>query len=105
MSTPLADPTRHVLHTPGMRRAQRVHARLAVGLPLVLLLLGPWYLPARIDVGLAVASFMLMGALVGCLGISVGFHRHFAHRSFRAAPWLRVLMAAAGQMAGQGPVL
>jgi stearoyl-CoA desaturase (delta-9 desaturase) len=101
----LIDPNRHVLHTPGVRRAQAWHARLAVTLPAVLLLAGPWYLPAHIDLGLAVVSFMLMGAFVGCLGVSVGFHRHFAHRAFRAAPWLRVLMAVAGQMAGQGPVL
>lgn len=105
MSAPLADPARHVLHSPGMRRAQRWHAGIAVVLPLVLLALGPWILPAQIDIGLAIASFMLMGAFVGCLGISVGFHRHFAHRSFRAVPWLRALMAVAGQMAGQGPVL
>ncbi|MEO8296756.1 MAG: acyl-CoA desaturase [Burkholderiales bacterium] len=101
----LADPDRHMLRTPGLQRAQRLHVLLTVWLPLLLLVLGPLYLPKQIDVGLAVVSFMLVTAFVGCLGISVGFHRHFAHRAFRAAPWVRALMAVAGQMAGQGPVL
>ena len=74
-------------------------------LPVVFLLAGPWYLPADISWPLAIFTFMLMGAVTGCMGISVGFHRHFAHRAFRAKPWLRVLMAACGQMAGQGPML
>ncbi len=93
-----------VLASPDIKRAQVWHSRLTVVLPLLLALAGPLYWPNSISWPLAVASFMLMGALVGCLGISVGFHRHFAHRAFRAQPWLRVLMATLGQMAGQGPV-
>lgn len=100
-----SDPSRWVMSSGTMRRAQALHTRVVVGVPLALLLVGAWVLPAGIDWGLAVASFMLMGAITGCLGISVGFHRHFAHRAFRAKPWLRVLMAVAGQMAAQGPVL
>jgi len=105
MTEQVVDPSRYVLHTPQVQRAQALHGRLTVGLPALLLVAGPWYLPAHIDLGLALASFMLMGAFVGCLGVTVGFHRHFAHRAFRAVPWLRVVMAVAGQMAGQGPVL
>jgi stearoyl-CoA desaturase (delta-9 desaturase) len=105
MSTSSSDPARWVMSSNVMRRAQAVHTRVVVGVPLVLLLAGAWLLPAQVDWALAVASFMLMGAITGCLGISVGFHRHFAHRAFRARPWLRVVMAVAGQMAAQGPVL
>src|SRR5262249_31108099 len=39
------------------------------------------------------------------LGISVGFHRHFAHRSFQASDWMRVILIVLGSMAVQGPVL
>lgn len=39
------------------------------------------------------------------LGITVGFHRHFTHRSFEAAPSLRWFLAVAGSMAAQGPLL
>jgi len=39
------------------------------------------------------------------LGITVGFHRFFTHGSFRAARPLVLLMAVAGSMAIEGPVL
>ncbi len=35
-------------------------------------------------------------------GITVGFHRCLTHRSFRAARWLKVLLAIAGTMALEG---
>jgi stearoyl-CoA desaturase (Delta-9 desaturase) len=38
-------------------------------------------------------------------GITVGFHRYFTHRAFRARQWLRVTLAVAGSMAIQGPVI
>lgn len=37
--------------------------------------------------------------------ITVGFHRHFAHRAFRADLTTRVILAIAGSMAAQGPVI
>jgi stearoyl-CoA desaturase (delta-9 desaturase) len=39
------------------------------------------------------------------LGITVGFHRHFTHKSFKAKTWLRVAMAITGSLAIQGNVL
>jgi stearoyl-CoA desaturase (Delta-9 desaturase) len=105
MSDTTSQARRWVLHSPELVAAQRLHSRISVGVPLLLLLAGPLYLPAQIDAGLAFFCFALMCALAGCLGISVGYHRHFAHRAFRAAPWLRAVMAITGQMAGQGPVL
>jgi len=53
-----------------------------------------------IDVGLFVAFYAFSG-----LGITVAFHRYFTHGSFKAKPWLRVLLAVAGSMAVQGPVI
>jgi stearoyl-CoA desaturase (delta-9 desaturase) len=38
-------------------------------------------------------------------GITVGFHRYFTHRAFRARRWLRVSLAVAGSMAIQGSVV
>lgn len=38
-------------------------------------------------------------------GITVGFHRYFTHRGFRARRWLRVILAVAGSMAIQGSVI
>jgi stearoyl-CoA desaturase (Delta-9 desaturase) len=51
------------------------------------------------DLGLAVGSYV-----VACLGISVGYHRYFTHRAFKAKRGLRIALAVAGAMAAQGPV-
>jgi stearoyl-CoA desaturase (delta-9 desaturase) len=53
-----------------------------------------------LDVGIAAAFYLLTG-----LGITVGFHRHFTHRSFAAKRPLRVGLAVAGSMALQGDVI
>jgi stearoyl-CoA desaturase (delta-9 desaturase) len=38
-------------------------------------------------------------------GVSIGYHRLLAHRSFRTTPGIRLLLVVAGAMAGQGPPL
>lgn len=43
--------------------------------------------------------------VVSGLGITVGFHRHFTHGAFKAAPALRVALAVAGSLAIEGPVI
>jgi stearoyl-CoA desaturase (Delta-9 desaturase) len=43
--------------------------------------------------------------VVAVLGITVGYHRHFTHKSFKAKPWLRVAMAITGSLAVQGNIL
>ena len=47
---------------------------------------------------------LLMWTLIGGFGISLGYHRYFTHGSFTAHPVLQAALAAAGSMAGQGPV-
>ncbi|HVV25267.1 MAG TPA: acyl-CoA desaturase [Pseudonocardiaceae bacterium] len=51
-----------------------------------------------VDVVLAVAFFYISG-----LGVTIGYHRHFTHSSFKAKRWLRVTLAVCGSMAVQGP--
>ncbi|WP_020670311.1 acyl-CoA desaturase [Amycolatopsis nigrescens] len=53
-----------------------------------------------VDVGLFVFFYVFSG-----LGITVAYHRYFTHGSFKAKPWLRVLLAIAGSAAVQGPVI
>jgi stearoyl-CoA desaturase (delta-9 desaturase) len=43
--------------------------------------------------------------VIAGLGISMGFHRHFTHSSFKAAKPLHVALAIAGSIAIEGPVL
>ncbi len=53
-----------------------------------------------LDVGLAVGFYLLSG-----FGVTVGFHRLFTHRSFRADRGLRIALAVAGSLAMQGDVV
>jgi stearoyl-CoA desaturase (Delta-9 desaturase) len=69
--------------------------------------------------GLAVAVFFLwdfgfswveLGLLLGmyavtALGITVGFHRLFTHRSFQTYPAVQLVLGVLGSMAAQGPLL
>jgi stearoyl-CoA desaturase (Delta-9 desaturase) len=52
------------------------------------------------DIGLAVSFYFLSG-----LGITVGFHRHFTHRAFKATRALKIGLAITGSMAFQGPII
>lgn len=56
--------------------------------------------------GVGLTDLVLMAVLyaVTGLGVTVGFHRHFTHRSFRASPVLRAALAVAGSMAFEGSV-
>jgi len=48
--------------------------------------------------------FGIMYAITG-LGITVGFHRLFTHRSFKTGPAVRGVLAASGSMAIEGPII
>ncbi|MGD9696312.1 MAG: acyl-CoA desaturase [Thermoleophilia bacterium] len=59
-----------------------------------------WGVAVRpVDVVLLVSLYVLCG-----LGITAGFHRLFAHRSFKATPAVRAAFAILGCMAVQGPL-
>src|ERR1700689_403186 len=52
------------------------------------------------DIVIAVVFYMISG-----LGISMGFHRYFTHKSVKANTGLRVALAIAGSLAIEGPVV
>ena len=52
------------------------------------------------DIVIALAFYVVAG-----LGISMGFHRHFTHSSFKASKPLRIALAIAGSLAIEGPVI
>jgi stearoyl-CoA desaturase (delta-9 desaturase) len=52
------------------------------------------------DLGLLVGMYLLTA-----LGITVGFHRLFVHRSFETYTWVQFILAVLGSMAVQGPLL
>jgi stearoyl-CoA desaturase (delta-9 desaturase) len=100
----VADPrSSPVLASPQPMRENLV-VRVFVAVPMLALLAAVpfawgWGL-SWVDVGLAVFFYFLTG-----LGITIGFHRHFTHRAFKAVRGLRVGLAIAGSMALQGPIL
>jgi stearoyl-CoA desaturase (delta-9 desaturase) len=52
------------------------------------------------DLVVLAVTYLLTG-----LGITVGFHRLFTHRSFKTSPALRALLGALGSAAVEGPVI
>ncbi len=55
---------------------------------------------SALDLGILLATYTFTG-----LGVTIGFHRLFTHRSFKTNNFLRGLLAIAGSMAIQGPVI
>lgn len=54
----------------------------------------------------AVALWLLVVLyFTSVIGVEIGFHRYFSHRAFKCGPALRFGLAAAGSIAGEGPVL
>jgi stearoyl-CoA desaturase (Delta-9 desaturase) len=58
------------------------------------------HLPTILDVVLAVAFYAIAGH-----GVTAGFHRLFAHRSFHARRTVKVALALAGSLAFEGAVI
>ena len=86
------------------KRGENVALGLFIAIPFLALVAAVpvawgWGLGWR-DVALAVLMYAVTGH-----GITVGFHRHFTHGSFRANRGLKIALAVAGSMAIEGPVL
>lgn len=56
---------------------------------------------------IGITELVLLGSLwlLTGLGVTVGYHRLFTHRTFKAAPSVVVALAVLGSMAGQGGVI
>jgi stearoyl-CoA desaturase (delta-9 desaturase) len=53
-----------------------------------------------LDAGLALGLYLVSG-----FGVTIGFHRLFTHGSFKAARWLRIVLAVSGSLALEGAVV
>lgn len=60
---------------------------------------------SEIKMGWIEISCVLIFLLWTGLGITLGFHRHFTHNSFQAIRPVKFLLAIAGSMAFQGPLI
>lgn len=90
--------------TPGEMRAERRLLAALLGIPFLGALVGAALLwtdgISALDVSLLVSLYVVTG-----IGITVGYHRLFTHRSFESPRWLRGLLAVAGSLAVQGPII
>jgi stearoyl-CoA desaturase (Delta-9 desaturase) len=84
---------------------QRLHFVISVFIPTIFTVAGMLFLPAAAFSWFGLGLLVLMWILVGGFGVSVGFHRHFAHRSFSCSDITRFMLGAFGSMAGQGSVI
>ena len=99
-----AEPRRKTISNAYVHRLQRRHFLLFDVLPIFgtvaafsFLAVHPFGVPELV---LLLAMWIVTG-----LGISVGYHRLFTHRSFKAAPSVAAVLAVCGSMAGQGGVV
>lgn len=63
------------------------------------------YQIATAKVGLLEIGLWLSMIIVTAIGTSVGYHRYFAHRSFKTIRPVEILLAIFGSMAGQGALI
>ncbi|MCB9685579.1 MAG: acyl-CoA desaturase [Alphaproteobacteria bacterium] len=89
---------------PDRLREQRVAFLLATALPAIGALAAPVATAAAGHLGWPEATFLPMLVVSG-VGVELGYHRLLAHRAFETVPAVRLLFAAAGATAVQGPPL
>lgn len=90
--------------SPSPRWWDRLITGIVVALPLVALVGAVGYFwhhgVGWFDLALGAILYVVTG-----LGISLGFHRLFTHRSFRARRGLRIALAVAGSLAAEGSLI
>jgi stearoyl-CoA desaturase (delta-9 desaturase) len=85
-------------------RADRIVTGAVTVLPFVALGVVCWQLWADLLRWSDVAVFLIM-YVICATGVTVGFHRHLTHRSFKAKKPVRFTLAAMGSIAIEGPVI
>ncbi len=84
--------------------AVRVAAFLVITLPLLGVVAAPFFVWGWgfhwVDLGLLLGMYGLTA-----IGITVGFHRLFVHRSYETYTWVKFILAALGSMAVVGSLL
>ncbi len=92
--------------TARMRRVDIALAFVVTFLPPLAVVLGIvlWHAGVLVPGAAALATMLALQALT-ILGVELGYHRLFTHRSYRARRGLKLALAALGSMAFQGPVI
>jgi stearoyl-CoA desaturase (Delta-9 desaturase) len=97
-------PSPEEIRDPVLKNLDRAVTALITGVPPLLLVLVAWRLWDTELRWRDVAIFLAMYIPTG-LGVTVGFHRLFTHRSFQTSRWMRGLLGVLGTMAVEGPLI
>jgi len=101
---PVADPTAELPPRERVSFAVKLVNVIVIVVPLLGLIAAPFFLWgwgfSWTDLGLLIGMYVLTA-----LGITVGFHRLFTHRSFETYAWVKFVFAVLGSMAVQGSLL
>ena len=83
---------------------ERLAMAFGVVTPFIGLLVAIWLLWGH---GIGLIETVLLVAMYSftILGVTVGFHRMFTHRAYEAGPVTRFILAVAGSMSAQGPLI
>ena len=100
MARPVTEPMARPVTEP-MARGMRTTIGIFVAVPLIAVVLA---VPVAWGGWLGWTDLILAGLfyVVAAAGITVGFHRHFTHGSFKAPTWVSVVLAVAGSTAIEG---
>ena len=97
-------PRRKTIANPYIHKLQRRHFLLFDILPIIGTAAAIGFLWVE-PIGLTEILLLVSMWLLTGLGVTVGYHRLFTHRTFKAAPPVSVALAVLGSMAGQGAVV
>lgn len=98
------EPRRKTISSPYIHRLQRKHFLLFDIAPIIGAVAAVAFLWVH-PFGWTEAALLFAGWLVTGLGVTVGYHRLFTHRTFTATPAVQAVLAVLGSMAGQGAVI
>ena len=86
---------------PHARRGARLIVLVSVITPPLALVTVMWLAWGRgfgwLDLALFAGMYLVCG-----LGITIGYHRYFTHKSFQSPRWVKIMMGISGSMAVQG---
>lgn len=87
-----------------LKSIQKRHAMAITFIPFVGVLAGMFQIWKE-GLGWQDISLLLTMYVLTVVGLEVGLHRYFSHKSFEAKPSLQILLAVLGAMAAQGPLI
>lgn len=79
-------------------------ATMVVVIPAIGVVISPFWI-LRFGLTMIDATLFFSFYILTVVGIAVGYHRYFTHRSFESNKGFKVFLAVAGEMAMQGPVI